>query len=49
MGKLGVHTRAQAVAEAYRIGLVTVDFEAHGLEPEDDGTRLARPSPIIAS
>lgn len=43
MGKLGVHTRAQAVAEAYRIGLVNVDFEAHGLEPEDDGGRLAPP------
>jgi DNA-binding NarL/FixJ family response regulator len=49
MGKLGVHTRAQAVAEAYRIGLVNVDFEAHGLEPEDDGGRLARPRPVIAS
>jgi DNA-binding NarL/FixJ family response regulator len=48
MGKLGVHTRAQAVAEAYRIGLVNVDFEAHGLEPEDDGGRLAR-TPVIAS
>jgi len=31
MAKLGVHTRAQAVAEAYRIGLVGVDREAHGL------------------
>jgi DNA-binding NarL/FixJ family response regulator len=50
MGKLGVHTRAQAVAEAYRIGLVNVDFEAHGLEPEDAGGRLARPHhPVIAS
>jgi DNA-binding NarL/FixJ family response regulator len=43
MGKLGVHTRAQAVAEAYRIGLVNVDFEAHGLEPEEDRGRLAQP------
>jgi len=42
MGKLGVHTRAQAVAEAYRIGLVG-DFEAHGHEHENDGGRLAPP------
>ena len=41
--KLGVHTRAQAVAEAYRIGLVNVDFEAHGLEREDDGGGSRRP------
>jgi DNA-binding NarL/FixJ family response regulator len=29
--KLRVHSRAQAVAEAYRLGLVEPDFEAHGL------------------
>jgi DNA-binding NarL/FixJ family response regulator len=49
MGKLGVHTRAQAVAEAYRIGLVNGDFEGHGLEPEAAGARLARRHPVIAS
>ena len=44
MSKLGVHTRAQAVAQAYRIGLVTGDFEAHSLlEVENDGGRLAPP------
>ncbi len=48
MGKLGVHTRAQAVAEAYRIGLVTGDFQAHGLEPADDGGALA-PPPVAVS
>jgi Bacterial regulatory proteins, luxR family len=42
MGKLGVHTRAQAVAQAYWIGLVNGDFEAHGLEREDV-RRLAPP------
>ena len=43
MGKLGVHTRAQAVAEAYRIGLVTGDFEAHALDAAKDEGRLAPP------
>jgi len=32
LGKLGVHSRAQAVAEAYRYGLVPSDFEKHSLE-----------------
>ena len=45
MGKLGVHTRAQAVAEAYRIGLVTGDFEAHSLESEPAADRLMAPLP----
>jgi DNA-binding NarL/FixJ family response regulator len=31
--KLGVHTRAQAVAEAYRLGLVEADFQGHALVP----------------
>jgi hypothetical protein len=44
-----VHTRAQAVAEAYRIGLVSGDFEAHGLEPDPDGARLVGRHPVIAS
>jgi hypothetical protein len=42
-GKLGVHTRAQA----YRIGLVKGDFEAHGLERED--VRRLAPPPVAAS
>jgi DNA-binding NarL/FixJ family response regulator len=32
MAKLGVHTRAAAVAKAHREGLVAVDVEAHGLD-----------------
>ena len=32
MAKLGVHTRAQAVSEAYRLGVVNGDFEDHALE-----------------
>jgi len=48
MSKLGVHTRAQAVAEAYRIGLVNHDLESHGLERQDDGGRLA-PPPVAVS
>ena len=31
LSKLGVHSRAQAVVEAYRLGLVTPDFAAHEL------------------
>jgi Response regulator containing a CheY-like receiver domain and an HTH DNA-binding domain len=31
LGKLGVHSRAQAVAEAYRLGLVQPDFAGHEL------------------
>ena len=37
MAKLGVHSRAQAVAEAYRLHLVNSnDFEAHALEREPE-------------
>jgi DNA-binding NarL/FixJ family response regulator len=34
LSKLGVHSRAQAVAEAYRLGLASPDFAAHGLGAE---------------
>lgn len=34
LAKLGVHSRAQAVVEAYRLGLVEPDFAAHGLAVE---------------
>jgi DNA-binding NarL/FixJ family response regulator len=34
MAKLGVHSRAQAVAEAYRLGLANGDFEGHSLKSE---------------
>ena len=43
LGKMGVHSRAEAVAEAYRIGLVNGDFEAHGLAEDADAGRLAPP------
>lgn len=45
--KLGVHSRAQAVAEAYRLGVVNADFEGHALDDvasdARDGERLAPP------
>jgi two-component system nitrate/nitrite response regulator NarL len=48
LAKLGVHSRAQAVAEAYRSRLVTPEFEGHalddGLGAETDGGRLSPPS-----
>ena len=34
LSKLGVHSRAQAVVEAYRLGLVSPDYTAHQLLPE---------------
>lgn len=34
LSKLGVHSRAQAVVEAYRLGLVSPDFAAHALDAE---------------
>ena len=34
LSKLGVHSRAQAVAEAYRLRLVDADFSAHELVSE---------------
>jgi DNA-binding NarL/FixJ family response regulator len=34
LSKLGVHSRAQAVVEAYRLGLVSPDFAAHELVAE---------------
>jgi DNA-binding NarL/FixJ family response regulator len=48
LSKLGVHSRAQAVAEAYRSHLVTPEFEGHALGDEleagMDGGRLWPPS-----
>ena len=32
LSKLGVHSRAQAVSTAFRLGLVESDTSAHGLE-----------------
>jgi DNA-binding NarL/FixJ family response regulator len=46
MAKLSVHSRAQAVAEAYRLGLVNGHFEGHSLD-ETEGERLA-PLPVKA-
>ena len=31
LSKLGVHSRAQAIVEAYRLGFVSPDFAAHEL------------------
>jgi DNA-binding NarL/FixJ family response regulator len=46
LGRLGVHNRAQAVAEAFRRGIVVTDFEAHRL---DDGEgQPALPSAVVA-
>ena len=33
LSKLGVHSRAQAVAAAYRLGLVEADVQTHALDP----------------
>jgi DNA-binding NarL/FixJ family response regulator len=50
MAKLGVHSRAQAVAEAYRLGLVNGDFEGHSLASErSDEVAGRRPSPPVAA
>ena len=50
--KLGVHSRAQAVAEAYRLGVVQADFEGHALDgissAGTDGERLEPPPVVIA-
>ena len=50
MAKLGVHSRAQAVAEAYRLGVVNGEFQGHALEGISrtgaDGERL-EPSPVV--
>jgi DNA-binding NarL/FixJ family response regulator len=44
LSKLGVHSRAQAVAEAYRTRLVTPEFEGHALVGgETDGGPLSPP------
>jgi DNA-binding NarL/FixJ family response regulator len=52
MAKLGVHSRAQAVAEAYRLGVVNSDFEGRvlddGSSPQTDGGRLS-PPPVVVS
>ena len=48
MGKLGVHTRAQAVAEAYRIGLVNGDFQAHALDTEADANGERPVAPVTS-
>ena len=47
MVELGVHSRAQAVAEAYRLCLVNGDFEGHSFEDRTDargGERRIPPS-----
>ena len=50
--KLGVHSRAQAVAEAYRLGIVRADFEGHALEgisaAGTDGERLKPPLVVVS-
>ncbi len=49
LSKLGVHSRAEAVAYAHQhLRDEVSDFEAHGLEREDDGGRLA-PPPVAVS
>jgi DNA-binding NarL/FixJ family response regulator len=48
MAKLGVHSRAQAVAEAYRLGLVnSTDFEAHALLREPETVDKAAPEVLL--
>jgi len=44
LSKLGVHTRAQAVAKAFRVGLVEPDVHAHGLVELVEGPGMPGPS-----
>lgn len=46
LSKLGVHSRAQAVAAAYRLRIVDGDFQAHAVPAvgtDEDGRRLTPP------